>query len=253
MSRRQAPTTARRSPEPAPPTRASRLLSPRWLLPALGMTTATGIALAILLGLGIGSGEGQTLTVTTCQGGTPGCELRAPTHLHSNLALIIRGESFDFSESQFLSEEGADRSPLAHLHAPRYGVVHVHRTGTSWDEFFQSIGFELIDPTTIIGSVQGKTCLTLPDAQEVCNSGNETFKFYVNGVRVEGIAFVSMSDLDRVLISYGPGDDAVVQQQVSLVGDDACIPSERCPERIPKDEPPEPCTKSNDTCVKPGG
>lgn len=253
MSRRKAPTTARRLPEPAPPGSAPRLLSPRWLLPALGITTAAAVAFGVLFVLGIGAGEGQTLSVTTCQGGTPGCELRAATHLHSNLALVIRGERYDFNQPQFLSEEGADRSPLAHVHAPRFGVVHVHRTGTSWDEFLRSIGFELIDPTTIIGAAQGKTCLALADGQDICNSGNETFKFYVNGVRVEGIAFVSMSDLDRVLISYGPEDDAVVQQQMSLVGDDACIPSERCPDRIPKDEPPEPCTKSNDTCVKPGG
>jgi hypothetical protein len=110
----------------------------------------------------------------------------------------------------------------------------------------------LTDPT-ISGTTPDKTCLKLPDGQQVCNSASDTFKFYVNGVRVEGITLVSMSDLDRVLISYGPEDDAAVQRQVSLVGDDACIPSERCPDRIPRDEPPEPCTKSNDTCVKPGG
>lgn len=252
MSRRQASAPARRSAEPTPPQRTSRLLSPRWLLPALGITAAAAVALAVLLTLGVGSSEGQTLTVVTCQGGTPGCELRAPTHLHSNLALVIRGETFDFNESQFLSEEGADRSPLAHLHAPRFGVVHVHRTGTSWDEFLRSIGFELKDPT-ITGTTPERTCLTFPDGQTLCNSGNEAFKFYVNGVRVEGLSWVSMSDLDRVLITYGPEDEGAVQQQVSLVGDDACIPSERCPDRIPKDEPPEPCTKSNDTCVKPGG
>lgn len=252
MSRRKAPTPARRSPAPAPTGRAPRLLSARWLLPALGLATVAAVGLGVLLMLGVGAGGGQTLTVVTCQVGTPGCELRAPTHLHSNFALLIRGQRFDFSQSEFLSEEDSDRSPLAHLHKPRFGVVHIHRTGTTWDEFLRSIGFALKDPT-MAGTTPETTCLKIPNGEELCNSADATFKFYVNGVQVEGLSFVSIGDLDRVLISYGSENGAAIQEQVSLVGNDACIPSERCPDRIPVDEPPEPCTRSNDTCVKPGG
>ena len=98
-----------------------------------------------------------------------------------------------------------------------------------------------------------KTCLKLPDRQKLCSAGTETLKFFVNGVRVDGVSATGMHDLDRVLISYGGESDAVVQEELTKTGDDACIPSERCASRIPKDEPPEQCTKSNDTCVKPGG
>lgn len=210
------------------------------------------VALGALLVLGVTGKEPQKLVVTSCQGGTPGCQLRAPTHLHANFALVIRSQPFNFNQDQFLSVEGNDRSAFAHLHAPRFDVVHVHRTGTVWDEFLKSIGLELTDPTAL-GVTADKTCLKLPDGQKLCNGGSESFKFYVNGVKVEGLAEVSIGDLDRVLISFGTEDEATVQQQLSLTGDDACIPSERCPDRIPKNEEPEPCTKSNDTCVKPGG
>lgn len=207
----------------------------------------------MFLVLDAGSAGGQPLTVTTCQGGTPGCELRAPTHQHANFALVIRGQSFDFGQPAFLSTENEERSATVHIHEPRFDVVHVHRTATTWDELLRSVGFLLQDPT-LPGVSAGQTCLALPDSQRLCTSGAESFKFYVNGVRVDGIAFTAITDLDKVLISFGGETDAqVVSDQLSLTGDDACIPSERCKDRIPLNEPPEQCTKSNDSCAKLGG
>ncbi|MEO6397354.1 MAG: hypothetical protein ABIP13_02685 [Tepidiformaceae bacterium] len=242
----------KRPPTPSLEGRRS-YLSPRFTLPALAITTVAAVVLAVLVALGVNGDRPQALTVTTCQAGTPGCQLRTPTHVHANFALVIRGKPFDFDQAAFLSVENNDRSAVAHLHTPRFDVVHVHRTGTFWDEFFKSIGFELTDPTLPGVSAQ-TTCLKMPDGQKLCNSATEAFKFYANGVKVDGIAVVSISDLDRVLISYGDETDAIVsQQQLTLTGDDACIPSERCKSRIPKGGEPEPCTLSNDTCVKSGG
>ena len=101
-----------------------------------------------------------------------------------------------------------------------------------------------------------------PDEREImarlgwyCGGGSDSWKFYVNGVKVEGVAATIISDLDRVLLSYGSETDAqVLADQVSKVTDQACIPSERCKDRIKPDEPIEMCTASNDAgCVKPGG
>lgn len=231
-----------------------RSLPPRVVVAVFAALTAAVVVLAVLLALGVnGEKAGQSLAVTTCQAGTPGCELRSPTHLHANFAVVIRGEKFDFNQDEFLSVENNDRSPLAHLHVPRFSVAHIHRTGTSWDEFFRSIGFQLSDPS-VSGTSPEKSCLKLPDGENLCASASESFKFFVNGTRVDGVAFTNMSDLDKVLISFGSESaDVVARDQLGLVGDDACIPSERCVERIPVDEPDEPCTRSNDTCVKPGG
>ncbi len=244
-ARKPAPTL-----EPSAPGR--RFTSPRFTLPALGLVSVVAAVFGVLLALGVTGDSPQALNVTTCTVSTPGCELRAPTHIHANFSLVIRGQRFDFNQPQFLSVEGNDRSAVAHLHAPRFGVVHVHRTGTSWGEFLESIGFALNDPS-IPGTTVAATCLKLPDGQKLCATGGETFKFFANGIRVDGIAFNDISDLDRVLLSFGADSDATVAQQIAQLGDDACIPSERCTDRIPKGEPPEPCTKSNDTCVKTGG
>jgi hypothetical protein len=51
-----------------------------------------------------------------------------------------------------------------------------------------------------------------------------------------------ISDLDRVLITFGDETAAELAAQVASVGDEACIPSEKCDARIPPNEPDEPCS-----------
>lgn len=221
--------------------------------PTLILAIALAVAVLVAGGLGVAwamKDSGPTFTTTTCEAGAPGCELRQQIHEHADFALFIDGKQFDFNTSQFLSTEGDERSPNVHIHAPRPTVVHSHLSGSTWDEFFRSLGFELNDPT--IPAVTPETSsLKLPDGTVLQAGNGKTFKFFVNGVRVDGVSDYDVSDLDRVLISYGSETPEQVQAtQVGQVTDQACIPSERCKERIPVNEPPEQCTKSNNTCAK---
>lgn len=168
---------------------------------------------------------------------------RAATHEHADFALVIRGERFDFSQPQFLSDtDGKELSEHVHIHAPRFTVVHVHSTLTTWDEFFRSLGFTLTDPS-FPGVTAERTCLQLPQGEKLCNTATERWSFIANGVPVDGLATVNIGDLDRVLFSYGPETPAeALAKYWSLVTDQACIPSELCRERIPADEPAETCS-----------
>ena len=85
---------------------------------------------------------------------------------------------------------------------PRTTVVHVHKQGVTWDMFFTSLGFTLDDPS-FAAITPAQTSLKLPDGTVLKTSPTETFKFYVNGVKVDGVASYSIHDLDRVLISFG--------------------------------------------------
>ncbi len=229
-----------------------RIGSRTWMA-VTGVLLIAAVTLGVLLALGVNGASGQTFTTVTCQIGTPGCEARQPTHEHADFAVFINGKQFNFDQPQFLSTDTHDLSASAHLHAPRYTVVHVHKTNTSWGEFFTSLGFKLVDPS-LLGTTADKTCLTMPDKTQYCQNATDTFKFYVNGVKVDGVTDTNIHDLDRVLISYGPETAAqVVATQLPKVTDQACIPSDRCKSRIPANEPPEQCTLSNDTCSKPGG
>jgi hypothetical protein len=222
-------------------------LSPKAWIPLTGALGLAVIVLSVLLGLGV---NGDTVTKTIA-----GASGRQPTHEHADFALFINGTRFNFDQPQFLSpdENGKDRSEYAHIHEPRPTVVHVHMTGTTWDEFFASLGFKLDDPS-LKGIKAETTSLTVPTGQVYKTTATDTFKFFVNGVQVDGVTNTGIHDLDRVLISYGPESTAdVFANQWTQVTDQACIPSERCTSRIPADEPPEQCTISNDTCTKAGG
>ncbi len=60
---------------------------------------------------------------------------------------------------------------------------------------------------------------------------------------------MDMSDLSRVLISYGDETEDEARAQFDTVTDQACIPSELCKDRLPPEgEPPEPCSKSGTEC-----
>ncbi|PFG73598.1 hypothetical protein [Tepidiforma thermophila] len=215
--------------------------------------TAAVLALAVVVlgGLlawrwdgGEGSAAGQPGPGWTAAGP------RAATHEHADFALVIRGQRFDFGQPQFLSDtEGRELSEHVHIHAPRFTVVHVHSTLATWDEFFRSLGFRLTDPS-FPGVTSERTCLVLPSGEQLCNTATERWSFIANGVPVDGLATVTIGDLDRVLFSYGPETpEEALAKYWGLVTDQACIPSELCRARIPPDEPPETCS-GRGTCTR---
>ncbi|GMV84439.1 MAG: hypothetical protein AMXMBFR80_02970 [Dehalococcoidia bacterium] len=228
------------------PARWDGWLGPKQWMPIVGVLSVAVIALVALLILNSGdeadAGGGEAALGVS--GGT-----RPLTHEHADFAVVIRGEKFDFSDPRFISDtEGKELSENVHLHAPRFSVVHVHRTLTTWDEFFRSLGFTLTDPS-FPGTTSERTCMELPSREKLCNSATESWKFIANGVVVDGLANVYIGDLDRVLFSYGPeAADEVIASQWPDVTDQACIPAELCVERIPADEPRETCSGRQDSC-----
>jgi hypothetical protein len=246
------------SPEPPTilPEEAPRgFLPPKIWAPVGGFLAIGIVVLGLVVALGMNSDDGGAMIMMQeCKVGEPGCELRQRVHEHADFALYIRGEGYDFGQERFLSSGSEERSPNVHIHDPRNTVVHLHREQTTWDEFLSSLGFAVSDST--LGARRESTCLTLPGASEnkptgekLCNTATETWKFFVNGVPVDGIATTNITELDRVLISYGDETVEEARAQFGMVTDQACIPSELCTDRLPAEgEPPEPCSKSASEC-----
>ncbi|MCY3880653.1 MAG: hypothetical protein OXG61_00860 [Chloroflexi bacterium] len=174
------------------------------------MLAAAVVALAVLLVLN--GGDDVPVTVV-CEPGTPGCELRQPVHWHADFALYIRGERYDFNQQQFFSTVEDELSENVHIHEPFHNVVHVHREGSTWREFFHSLGFELTD-----------RCLTTPEGERLCASGSERLSFVINGVRVDALSFQDITDIDRALISFGAESEGELTQQYGEVTDEALHP-----------------------------
>ncbi|MEO8540217.1 MAG: hypothetical protein ABI577_10795 [bacterium] len=224
-------------------TRWDGFLGPKQWMPIVGVLSVAVIALAVALVLNLGDDSGGATSGGTNQG-------KVPTHQHADFLVMIRGQKFDFNQPQFVSHaDGKELSDFVHIHEPRYTVVHVHQTLTKWDDFFTSLGFTLNDPS-FPGVDSARTCMTLPDKTKLCNTDTEKWKFIANGVPVDGMSNVYISDLSRVLFSYGPESvDQVLKEQWPQVTDQACIPSELCLNRIDPNEPPEECTGKG-TCSK---
>lgn len=228
-------------------TRWDGWLGPKQWIPIAGILVIAIAVLGVLLALNLGDDS----TAASHGHGTANTD-RREIHVHADFALFIRGQQFDFGQKKFIAIDGKELSAAAHLHDQRFTVVHVERSGTTWDEFFTSLGFKLDDASFTVIS-RDKACMTLPGGEKLCQGATETFKFFVNGVKVDGVSNAGIYDLDRVLISFGPESVADVEaKQLPQVSNEACIPSERCADRIPKDELPEPCSASAG-CIKPGG
>ena len=141
-------------------------------------------------------------------------------HEHANLLIIIDGKPFDLGKPQYQSSKKKELNEVVHLHDGNGTVVHKHRSDATWGMFFESL------PKTILT----RNCFAI-EGKQYCSSDAALLKFYVNGNRVDDLRPLAIHDLDRVLISFGTesGEDVVKQQKT--VGDNACIYSEKCPER----------------------
>ena len=239
---------------PRPPIAESYAAESRWRLgprvwgPILGFLGVAAVALGLMVAMGVNAETKTVHDIPTCVIGTAGCENRPPLHEHADFALFINGKQFDFGKPEFISREGDTRSGQVHVHDPRHNVVHVHRAFTSWGEFFVSLKFKLTDKS-LPGTTTDKVCLTMPDGTKYCNDATNTWKFFMNGVQVDGLTLQDIHDLDRALFSYGPETaDQVRAQQLPQVTDQACIVSEICAARIDPNEPVEACLKSEKTC-----
>lgn len=213
----------------------------------VAITAVAGIAagLGAAAVAGFGGGETKQIAIAVDPGcstaSDPNCKLRQAIHVHADFALFVDGKQWDFSSQ--LSTKDVELHPYVHFHPPRTTVLHVHRSGTTWDEALRALGFTLNDPSMLEGTPADATTLTLPDGTKLTTANGKTFKFWLNGVRADGIGRIEIGDLDRLLVSYGSEtEDQVRDQQLPKLTDQACIPSGLCKSRVPAGEPPEYCS-----------
>jgi len=227
-------------------------LGPRTWAPIAVILVVAVAVLGVLLAIKWDDANASNKATTTNAANALATGGRQSTHEHADFLVIIRGQAYDYGQDRFIAEKGNQKSDAAHVHDPDHTVVHIHKTGTTWDEFFRSVDTELTDPS--YPTVKpGSACIKMPDGQKLCEGNGETMKFILNGVQIDGIANMNVHDMDRMLLSFGPETvDQVMQTQWTKVSDKACIVSERCASRIPPNQPQEICQGQGD-CVKPGG
>ena len=160
-------------------------------------------------------------------------------HIHADFKMIANDTPIDFSTNKYMSTETRVLDPYIHLHDGESNLIHMHAPNQTLGKFFRSIGFQLTS-----------TCFTLDTNVSYCNDGSKTLKLFVNGQPNTQFENYIFNDLDRILITYGDDSPEAIAQQIASVSDEACIESNKCPERgSPGDE--SSCSVAGG-CVVPG-
>jgi len=141
-------------------------------------------------------------------------------HEHSDLKVYLNDTLLNLSQDKYQSTKEKPLNEDTHLHDGNGNNVHKHRTKITMGDFFKSLG---------IGFT--KDCFILDTGENFCSEGDKTLKFFVNGKENQEFGQYEFTDLDRLLITYGSPSPEVLQKQLNSVTDQACLYSEKCPER----------------------
>lgn len=151
-----------------------------------------------------------------------------PNHIHADFAVWVRGTQFDFSKPQYMTAEAQEESfPIGnprkylHLHDGNGHVIHIHKPGLTFGDFFASLGMSFRPP-----------CVRLDASQNACDAGDARWRMFVNGNEVPVNPGYVLHDLDHLLLTYG-ADDREAQRELGAMTDDACRYSKTCPRRGP--------------------
>ena len=125
-------------------------------------------------------------------------------HIHANIKVIVDGQAIDFTQKKYQSEEGKELNDFIHFHDGKGDMFHIHKKGMLLQDLFGSFGM------TFTG---------------------KPFALYVNGILNSQYESYQPQDLDRIFITSGSITEEARQSYIASVSDDACIYSEKCPER----------------------
>ena len=92
------------------------------------------------------------------------------------------------------------------IQADNPNLVHVKKSGVTWDDFFKTLPFKLT-----------KDCLTTGTKETFCSGQNGTLKFYLNGVEDKDLLDKEIKAGDRALITFGAEDEVQIQKQLKQV------------------------------------
>jgi hypothetical protein len=172
-------------------------------------------------------------------------------HLHADFAMYVDGVKWNFAQEKYMTEDKNERSKAVHLHDMDGDIIHVHAANVTFGLFLESLGMKLETRKNPEG-IGHEVCFTDDAGNETCyprfgcydvEPGQaicvdpfitaQSWHLFVNGqplaedTKIEDYFF---KDLDQLLLTNIAFNEDV-QAQLDMVTDNACIQSEKCPER----------------------
>lgn len=122
-----------------------------------------------------------------------------PPHYHTNFALFIEWEKFEFTADEYSEDVAACSAweeiypkDRVHLHENNGDTIHIHHWWVTWGHFFANNGITF-----------SNSHISFEDWKEfLYNTEEKTMKFILNGEEVSNPFNRYMISEDRLLISY---------------------------------------------------
>lgn len=125
-------------------------------------------------------------------------------HTHADFKVYLNGKQVDFAKQQYMV-----KVPYVHIESMDGDVIHFHATGVTIGEFFRTLGMKFDNKCFV------------KDKKSSCTDDKNTLKFYVDGEPNDLYGDYLTSDMDQLLISYGPANENVTAQLASITSKSA--------------------------------
>jgi hypothetical protein len=162
----------------------------------------TLIAIGVFAVIGVIVGYSVYAFVTMDQSAAPGGPENAGAmgseHSHAGILVKIFGDTFDFSGTAFQI-----KSPWIHFEGNDGTTFHKHATGVTVGYLFDSLPVGLDDK-----------CFEFGDGRSFCTDEEYSLKFFINGEPVNDIRDYSISEDDKILISFGSETTEGIESQL---------------------------------------
>lgn len=123
------------------------------------------------------------------------------TDINASFAIFTNNTFRIFTASMYhnLSED-------VYIEASNPNIVHVKKTGTTWNDFFSTLPVKLTS-----------TCLTTGTKETFCTGERGTLQFYINGQRNDSALSQEIREGDKLLVTFGNESDETIQKQFDSI------------------------------------
>jgi len=139
-----------------------------------------------------------TMDQSTVPGGPENAGALGSEHAHAGILVKIFGDTFDFSGTAFQI-----KSPWIHFEGGEGTTMHKHATGVTVGYLFDTLPVNVDDD-----------CFEFGDGRSFCTNEDYSLKFFINGESVTGISDYSISEDDKILVSYGSETPDEIESQL---------------------------------------
>lgn len=121
--------------------------------------------------------------------------------IKASFAIFTNGTFRIFTSSMYhnLSQD-------AFIESSNPNLVHVKKTGVTWNNFFATLPFKLTS-----------SCLTTGTKETFCSGNGRTLKFYINGVENYNALDQEIKNGDTLLVTYGSHSAKSINSQLQKV------------------------------------